>query len=442
MPTRSSPVLPEVSTAPMMPPRIVITGTGAICGSGRSPDEVLAALLAGKSAIRPIEQWDASAWPNGIAAEVGDYNAGALTGDRKLLKFIRRTDVFGLYAADRALEQSGLPAWRQSIDEEAAALCADSTGVFVGSGGGAFANQYDYLPLIAASGGKLETFGRELSATVNPMWLLRSLPNNVLGHVGIRHGLKGPNACITHHSISGLLALSEAAEALRAGDCDRAVAAAHDAEIEPQSLLYYDQLGLLSRAGLRPFDARHDGSVMGEGAAAVVLETEDAARTRGAAVLGEFLGSGSDSDGLGLLPVREDGDGLVRAIDAALAMARLSADDVGIIIAHGNGTANSDASEARALDRVFGHTMPPVTGFKWAFGHLLAASGMIEAVVAIAALRAQVVPGISTLVELDPACGGLNVSREARAPRSDVALVLARGFGGSNAACLLRVAAL
>jgi 3-oxoacyl-[acyl-carrier-protein] synthase-1 len=425
----------------MKPSRIVITGTGAICGSGRSPDEVLAAVLAGRSAIRPIEQWDASGWPNGIAAEVGDYNAGALTGDRKLLKFIRRTDVFGLYAADRAIEHSGLPAWRASLDGDAAARFADSTGVFVGSGGGAFANQYDYLPLIAASGGNLETFGRELSATVNPMWLLRSLPNNVLGHVGIRHGLKGPNACITHHSISGLLALSEAGEALRAGECERAVAAAHDAELEPQTLLYCDQMGLLSRAGLRPFDVGHDGSVMGEGAAAVVVETEAAARARGAAVLGEFLGAGSGSDGLGLLPVSDDGAGLVRAIEAALAAANLTTADVGMIVAHGNGTANSDTSEARALDRVFGAAMPPVTGFKWSFGHLLAVSGLIEAVVAIAALRARVVPGIATLAELDPACGRLNASREARAPRSDIALLLARGFGGSNAACLLRVAA-
>src|SRR5512134_4203623 len=318
----------------MARPRVLVTGTGAICGAGKSPAEIFDAIVAGRSAIGPIEQWDSSHWPSRLAAEVRDYNAAALTGDRKLLKFIRRTDVFGLYAADRAIDDAGFAAYRATLDEEAANRFADSCGVYVGSGGGAFLNQYDYFPLMTTAAGSLEGFGRELSATVNPMWLLRSLPNNVLGHVGIRHGLKGPNACITHHSISGLLALSEAAEALRAGECDRAVAAAHDAEIEPQSLLYYDQLGLLSRAGLRPFDTRHDGSVMGEGAAAVVLETETAARTRGAAVLGEFLGSGSDSDGLGLLPVREDGDGLVRAIDAALAMARLSADDVGMIVAH------------------------------------------------------------------------------------------------------------
>jgi 3-oxoacyl-[acyl-carrier-protein] synthase-1 len=423
----------------MKPSRIVITGSGAICGSGRSPDEIFAAILAGQSSIRPIEQWDANAWRVRIAAEVGDYNAAALTGDRKLLKFIRRTDVFGLYAADRAIEQSGLAAWRASLDEAAAERCADSTGVFVGSGGGSFGNQYDYLPLIAVAGGDLGAFGRELSATVNPMWLLRSLPNNVLGHVGIRHGFKGPNACITHHSISGPLALAEAAESLRAGECSRAVVGAHDAAIEPQTLLYYDQMGLLAREALRPFDARHDGSVMGEGAAALVLETEDAARERGATIIGEFLGAGSAGEGLGLLPVSEDGNGLLRAVEAALAAANVTPRDIGMVVAHGNGTANSDVSEARALVRAFPE-MPPVTGFKWAFGHLLAASGLIEAVLTVSALRAGAVPGLPTLEDLDPACGPLNVLRDQRTPRSDIALLLSRGFGGTNAACVLRAA--
>ena len=421
--------------------RILITGAGVICGSGRSPDEVLEAVLAGHTSIRPIEQWNVSQWPVKIAAEVADYHAAALTGDRKLLKFIRRTDVFGLYAADRAIEQSGFAAWRSSLDEENAARFADATGVFVGSGGGAFANQYDYLPLIATSAGSLETFGRELSATVNPMWLLRSLPNNVLGHVGIRHGLKGPNACITNHSISGTLAIVEAAESLRAGECTRAIAAAHDAEIEPQTVLYYDRIGLLSHEALRPFDARHDGSVMGEGAAALVLETETAAQERGATVVGEFLGAGSGSDGLGLLPISEDGEGLVRAIEAALQAASLSPADVGMIVAHGNGTANSDVSEARALAHIFGTDMPPVTAFKWSFGHLLAASGLAEAAVGLAALRARVVPGIAPLSGLDPACGAINASRDRRVPRSDIALLLSRGFGGTNAACLLRATA-
>ena len=425
----------------MAAPRILITGSGAICGCGRSTDEVLAEVLAGRSSIGPIRHWDASRWPAGIAAEVHDYNAAALTGDRKLLKFIRRTDVFGLYAADRAIEQAGLAAWRGTLDERAAAEVADATGVFVGSGGGTFEHQYDYLPLIAAGGGDLGYFGRELSATVNPMWLLRSLPNNVLGHVGIRHGLKGPNACVTNHSISGLLALSEAAEALRGAECTRAVVAAHEAGIEPQMVLYYQRAGLLTSRALRPFDRRHDGSVMGEGAAAVVLETEAAARERGAAALGEVLGAGFASDALGLLPVDAEGEALGRAIEQALSASGLAPGDIGMIVAHGNGTPNSDVSEARALVRVFGAAMPPVTGFKWAFGHLLAASALLDVVVAVAALRAGVVPGIATLDELDPAVGPLNASREPRRPRSDTALVLSRGFGGTNAACVVRAPA-
>jgi 3-oxoacyl-[acyl-carrier-protein] synthase-1 len=425
----------------MAKPRVLITGTGAICGSGRSPSEILDAIVAGRSAIAPIQQWDASNWPTRHAAEVPDYNAAALTGDRKLLKFIRRTDVFGLFAADRAIEDAGFAAYRATLDEAATNRFNDGCGVFVGSGGGAFQNQYDYFPLLTTAAGSLEAFGRELSATVNPMWLLRSLPNNVLGHVGIRHVLKGPNACITNHGVSGPLAVAEAAEALRSGECERALAIGHDASIEPQMVLYYHGVGLLSEDGLRPFDATHNGSTMGEGAAALVLETEAAAAARGATVLGEVLGSGHGSDALGLLPIREDGANLVRAIGDALADAGLRPADVGMIVAHGNGTPNSDVSEARAIRSVFGATIPPVTAFKWTLGHLLAASGIIETVLAIAALRARTVPGIANLQQLDPECAGLPVAASAQSPRSDVALVLARGFGGTNAALLLRASA-
>ncbi len=420
--------------------RIVITGSGAICGSGKSPAEVVDALRAGRSAIRPIEQWDATLWPASVAAEVADYNAAALSGDRKLLKLIRRTDVFGLHAAGQAIAAAGLIPWRDALDADAAAAYSDATGVYVGSGGGGYQNQYDYFPLLTEAGGSLQKFGAELAATVNPMWLLRALPNNVLCHVGIRHGLKGPNACITNHSISGPLALAEAAEAIRAGECERAVAVGHDASIEPQMVLYYYRLGLLSADAVRPFDAARSGSSMGEGAAALVLETEASAAQRKARVLGEFLGSGYGSDALGLLPIREDGEGLERAITDALASAGIGPGDVGMIVAHANGTRQSDASEARAIGRVFGAAAPPVTGFKWAFGHLLAAAGIVEAVVALAAMQAETVPGIANLRMLDPECAGLPVSARAQAPRSGIVLVLSRGFGGTNAALVLRAA--
>jgi 3-oxoacyl-[acyl-carrier-protein] synthase-1 len=156
-------------------------------------------------------------------------------------------------------------------------------------------------------------------------------------------------------------------------------------------------------------------------------------------VLGEVLGSGYATEGEGLLAIRADGDGPARAIAQALDDAGLAPADVGMIVAHANGTRQSDASEAAAIRRVFGDDPPPVTGFKWSFGHLIAAAGIVETVVALAALAKGVVPGIATLAELDPECAGIPATSAPQAPRGPVALVLCRGFAGTNAALLLRV---
>jgi 3-oxoacyl-[acyl-carrier-protein] synthase-1 len=293
---------------------------------------------------------------------------------------------------------------------------------------------------MAETGGSLPKFGQELSNMVNPMWLLRSLPNNVLCHVSIRNQLKGPNGCITHHTTSGVLAVIESAWALREGDAQRVVAIGHDAPIEPQTLLYLNRVGLVSHDLLRPFDARHNGCLLGEGAASLVLETEVSACERGATVLGEYLGGGNASEGEGIFDVREDGDGLSRAIECALDDAGLKPADVGMIVAHANGTQGSDRSEAAALLRVFGADMPPVTGFKWSIGHLFAASGAVDVALGLEACRRNVVPGIATLDQLASSCAGLNVSKQNRPARSDVVLVLCRGFAGTNAAVLLRAA--
>ena len=422
----------------MTHPKILITGSGAVCAAGMDPQAILDAVLAGRSAIGPIKQWDTAGWPVREAGEVVDLNPRALVEDRKLHKLIRRTDLFGLYAAGRAIDGSAILAHRETQGAADAAIYSDRTGVYVGSGGGNYQNQYDYLPLLTAAKGDLREFGRQLGDTVNPMWLLRTLPNNVLGHIGIRHGLKGPNACITNHSVGGTVAVIEAFEALRHGEADRAVAVGHDAPIEPQMLLYYHGVGLVASEALRPFDARHDGSVFGEGAGALMLETEASAAARNATVLGEVLGGGMACEAAGLFTIRDDGDGVARAIEQALADAQLRPEDVGMIVAHGNGTPQSDASEAAALRRVFGAAMPPVTAFKWAFGHLIAAAGVLDTVLALAALKQRVVPGIAPLQEVASDCTGLPLSAAPQAPRSDVALIICRGFAGTDAALLIR----
>jgi 3-oxoacyl-(acyl-carrier-protein) synthase len=173
----------------MNPRRVVITGTGAVCAAGRDPPSILEAVRAGRSAIAPIRQWDASGWPMQTAGEISDLNPRALVDDRKLHKLIRRTDLFGLYAADRAIDASGLSAHRAALEPEAALEYSDRTGVYVGSGGGSYESQYDYFPLLTAAQDKLPASARAFQLG-QPMWLLRTLPNNVLGHI-IRHAFKG-----------------------------------------------------------------------------------------------------------------------------------------------------------------------------------------------------------------------------------------------------------
>ena len=425
----------------MTRPRIVITGVGGISGAGRDPDEMLDAIVAGRSAIRPIEGFDTTGWLVNQAAEIVDFNARSLVDDRKLHKLIRRTDMLGIYAGDRAIAAAGYAAYRDALPADAATTFADRTGIYVGSGAGAFENQHDFFPLMSETKGDMQAFGRDLADTVNPMWLLRTLPNNVLCHVGIRNRLKGANACITNHSIGGTLAVIEAMEALRNGEADRALAIGHDTPIEPQNVLFYHRCGLLATNGLRPFDRTRTGSLFGEGAGALALESADAAHARNAAVLGEVLGGGSVGDAMGLLAIRDDGDGVERAIEAALADAGVRASDIGMIVAHGNGTTLSDASEAAALRRVFGASCPPVTAFKWALGHLIAAAGILETTLALVALRRQMVPGIATLDSLAPECAGLPLSNAAQRPRNDIALIVCRGFAGTDAALVVRAAA-
>ncbi len=424
-----------------MSARVVVVGSGATCAAGKSPAEIWDAVRTGRPAIRPIQQWDTSGWPTCLAGEIAGLDPRALVEDRKVHRLVQRGDLLGLYAAGRALDDSGFVAYRKALEPPAAAAVNDRTGVYVGVGGGGYQNEYEFFPLLTTANGDLGTFGRELAATVNPMWLLRSMPNNVLCHIGIRYGLKGPNACVTNDGVSGSLAVVEAAAALRAGEADRALAVGHEAPIEPQMVLYYHQLGLLSADGLWPFDVRRSGTLLGEGAAALFLETEAEAVSRHARVFGEFLGSGCTTEAEGLLVIRADGDGLAGAIALALDDAAMGPAEVGMIVAHGSGTRQSDASEAAAIRRVFGATIPPVTAFKWAFGHPLAASGILDSVLALVALRHGVVPGVATLRELDPDLGNLPVSARPQAPRSDVALVLNRGFGGSNTALVLRAPA-
>jgi len=418
--------------------QVVITGCGAVCGTGLSPESIWEAVCQGRSAIKEIRSWDAHRWPVRLAGEVTDVDNRTLVEDRKLHKSVLRTDLFGLYAAGAAIQRSGIAAYRETLPADAVPLFNDRSGVLAGSGGGNYKNQYEFFPLLTEAADDMERFGRELDRTVNPMWLLRILPNNVVCHVGIRHGFKGTNACITNQSVGGLMAVMEAAAAIVTSEADRAIAVGHDTPVEPETLFHYHRLGLISADTVRPFDQARSGTVFGEGAAAVMLETMDDAKARGATILGEVLGSGCTGEAGGIVELRADGDGLSRAIQNALQATGISPDDIGMVVAHGNGVPSSDASEARALRRMFGDRLPPVTAFKWSMGHLIAAAGMLDLVLALNALRDGLVPGIATLNSLDPEFVPFPASSLPQQPRSDIALILCRGFGGMSVALLIR----
>lgn len=421
-------------------PRVVITGAGAICGAGRTTEAIWSAIREGRSAIGPWTRGDDPAWPIRVAAEVTGVAPRTLVDDRRVHKMLSRSDLFGLYAAAGAVEEAGILAHRDGLESSAVAEFNDRSGVFAGSGGALYSHNYDFFPLMSEAKGDLRVFGREHSTLVDPLWLLRHLPNNVVCHVGIRFGFKGTNACITNQCVGGIMAMIEAAEALRAGEADRATAVGHDAPIDAETLIHYHNLGLVASDTVRPFDRHRGGTVFGEGAAAVVVETAARAEARGAPVLGEFLGSGCVSEALGVVNVRSDGEGLVRAIELALQDAALQPGDVGMIVAHANGTAVSDASEARAIRTVWADAPPPITGFKWAYGHTIAASGALDLVLTLKALRDRSVPGIPTLEQLDPGLAPLPVSATPTVPCHGVALVLCRGFGGMNVAVAIRAA--
>ena len=224
--------------------KIVITGSGIVCGSGATVEDVWSTLISGVTSVAPYERWNGEKWPVKVASEVKENNR-TLVPDRKLHKTISRTDMLGIYASEKAIENSGILQHREGLSEEEVVTFNDRTGLIVGSGGGNYTSNYDYLPLMHEAKGELHAFGTELSAQVTPMWLLKNLPNNVLCHVGIRGQFKGTNACITNQCASGIMAVAESASAILNDEADRIIAAGHDAPFEPEMVLYYYKLELI-----------------------------------------------------------------------------------------------------------------------------------------------------------------------------------------------------
>lgn len=418
--------------------RVFITGLSALTASGATVDETWAAVLAGDSGIDDIKQWDLSSWTHRLGGELKAYQPANMLPDRKLLKAISRQDVLGINAAVQAVSHSQLISYRDTL--ESTDVFNDETAVFVGSPGNKYYQQYDFLPLIAKTDGNMQAFATQLFDEVHPTWLLRILPNNVLAYTGITYGFKGVNHNIANHAVGGMQAIIEAYHTIKQGQAERAVVVAYDVGTEPQALFYYEKLGVISAQHLKPFDGEHDGTIMAEGAAALVLESEASARARGAVCYGEMIGGLSETEASGLFSIEADGAHLAALMQSTLDQHQLTPADLGLVVAHGNGNQKSDVSEAQAFHTVFGSQQVPVTAFKWAMGHTICASGILDTVLATQALNEKCVPGIANLDNLAPDCVMLNATRETRAldENKPYALVINRGFAGMNACLVIK----
>lgn len=415
--------------------RVFVTGRSALTAAGSTADATWSSLLAGESGLDEIRQWDLAQWTHRWGGELKDFQPARLLPDRKLIKAISRQDVMGIHAAIQAIEHSNLLGYRESL--ACAELFNEQTAVYVGSPGNKYFQQYDFIPLLAKAQGNMQDFARLLFEEVHPMWLLRILPNNVLAYTGITYGFKGANHNITNHAVGGTQAILEAYHAIRSGQAHRAVVVAYDTGVDPQALFYYQQLGVMSDRHLKPFDKEHDGTLLADGAAALVLESEASVLAREATCYSEVLGGLSASEASGLFSLEAQGQHLSALIERTLNLLEISKEQIGLVVTHGNGNKKSDDSEAQALKRVFDAPVP-LTAFKWSTGHTLCASGVLDAVMMTYALGAGCAPGIANLQQLTPAGEGLSLSANHQRLNSSLGLMVNRGFASMNACLVMK----
>ncbi len=390
--------------------RAVVTGLGMITPLGRDVASTWSALIEGRSGVGPIRRFDATDFPVTFAAEV-DLPSHLDEGQLKL-------DLAD-HALREALAGSGeLPYAPHRI------------GVCVGS---------------EAARPSLEVIARRhrLASIPERSELERAAPQAPSLHVAERIGAKGPVTTISTACTSSSQAVGEGVLRIRRGEVDAMVVGGVDLLVNPVMVTGFALLGALStrnedpQAASRPFDAGRDGFVLGEGAGFLVLEEESAARARGAEILGAVDGFGCSCNAYRITDSPPDGRGAAQAMLNALEDAGLAPDQVGYINAHGTSTAMNDASESRGIRRIFGDHPVRVSSTKSAMGHLVAACGAVEAIVALMAVREGVLPPTINLDNPDPECDVAHVARVAERARIEHALTNAFGFGGSNGSLLV-----
>ena len=409
-----------------MQTRVVITGMGTINPLGHTVASTWQALLDGISGVGPITQCDTSDLLVQIACEVKEFDPAAHMEVREA----RRRDRF---------EQLAAVAARQAFVQASLEIEPDRAGrigVIISSAVGGLASMEEGIIAV-------ETVNpRRVSPFVIPMFM----SNGAAGLVAIDIGAKGPSFSVASACASGADAIGQGAMLVQTGAVDAALVGASEAPITRIGIASFDRLGALSRRNDQPdltpapFDKDRDGLVMGEGAAILVIESLEHARARGAEILAELVGYGSTADAYHVTAPSEDGAGGSAAIRAAMAGAGVQAEQVSYINAHGTGTELNDISETRALKSALGeHAYRiPVSSTKSMTGHMMGATGALEAIICVQAIRTGWIPPTIHLNTPDPECDLDYVPNQARQREVEVALSNAFGFGGHNAVLAFR----
>lgn len=404
----------------MLQRRVVVTGLGIICPNGQSIDEAWSNIIAGRSGIRPITQFDVDAFPVRFGGTIENFDITKYVPK----KDARKMDTFvhyGVAAGCQAFEDAGLEVTEKN---------AERIGVSIGSGiGGLLGIERNYDAYL--NGGPRK---------ISPFFVPSSITNMISGNLSIKYGLKGPNMALVTACTTGTHSIGEAARIIAYGDADVMLAGGAEAATTPTGLGGFAAAKALStrnddpESASRPWDLNRDGFVLGDGAGVLVLEEYEHARSRNAEIYAEVVGFGMSGDAYHMTQPVKSGEGAARCMRNALRDAQLDPGKVDYVNAHGTSTPAGDVAEVNAIKLALGdhaaHTA--VSSTKSMTGHLLGAAGGIEAIFTVLAIHKQTAPPTINQITPDPACDLDFVPNEARKMKIQVALSNSFGFGGTN----------
>lgn len=400
--------------------RVVVTGLGLVTPVGNTVEESWASILAGKSGVAPIENFDVSAFNTRFGGSVKDFDISPYLNPKEA----RKMDLFiqyGMAAGGQAIQDAGIECHDGN---------ADRIGVAIGSGIGG-------LPMIEHNHNALLKGGVR---RISPFFVPGSIINMISGNLAIQHGFRGPNIAITTACTTGTHNIGYSARTIAYGDADVMVCGGAEMATTPLGLGGFSAARALSTrnddpaAASRPWDRDRDGFVLSDGAGVIVLEEYEQARARGATIYAELTGFGMSDDAYHMTAPPEDGHGAARSMRNAIRDAGIDPAAVDYINAHGTSTAHGDLAESRAVEQVMGDAARSVavSSTKSMIGHLLGAAGAVEAVFSILAIRDQVAPPTINLDNPQEGCRLDYVPHTARQMKIDVSLSNSFGFGGTN----------